>query len=140
MRMSEAAKIMEDFRLTSKIQAAIFSTLSMVTQIHIWHWQTRSYAEHETLGKYYELLQEKVDELAEVYLGAGGKMGKMRHDPIKDYSREAAKDSIKQYKEELAYTQRALMDGDDPMYDAVADTMLDLVRESDRVLYQLELD
>jgi DNA-binding ferritin-like protein len=140
MRLTEAHKIFEEFQMSSRVQEAIFATLSMVTQTHLWHWQTRSYAEHETLGNYYEFLQEKVDELAEIYLGSGaGGLGALSHDTLKDYSNDAAKQAIKRYKEQLARTQREIMDSDDPNYDSIGDTMLDLVKESDKVLYQLEL-
>jgi hypothetical protein len=43
--------------------------LHAVTNTHILHWQTKSYAEHQALGAFYEELPELVDKLAEVIMG-----------------------------------------------------------------------
>ena len=39
------------------------------TNTHFMHWATKSYAQHKTLGKFYENIIELVDELAEAYFG-----------------------------------------------------------------------
>jgi hypothetical protein len=42
-------------------------------QIHLIHWQTRSYAEHRILGNFYEYLQSFKDEAIEKLMGYTGK-------------------------------------------------------------------
>jgi len=38
-------------------------------QIHLQHWQTRSYARHQALGSLYEYIQDFKDELVEKVMG-----------------------------------------------------------------------
>ena len=38
-------------------------------QLKILHWQTESYAEHNAFGNTYEALEDKIDEIIEVYSG-----------------------------------------------------------------------
>lgn len=40
--------------------------------IRMHHWLTSSYAEHKTLGKAYEALDELIDKFVEVFIGAKG--------------------------------------------------------------------
>ena len=42
-------------------------------QIHLIHWQTRSYAEHRILNNFYEYLQSFKDEVIEKLMGYTGK-------------------------------------------------------------------
>lgn len=139
MRLSEAASISNDVSAKNSVISAVVATLSMVTQVHLWHWQTTTYAEHKALGDYYEFLQSKVDELAEFFMGAGGSIKKFKHTDIKDYSKDAVRQAIQSYKDELAYSQRQLMNNENPAFDSMGDTILDIVKESDKVLYLLTL-
>jgi len=41
-------------------------------EAHVRHWMTSSYAEHKTLGKYYEDVIGVLDELIETYQGTFG--------------------------------------------------------------------
>lgn len=43
--------------------------LHAVTNTHMLHWQTKSYAEHQALGAFYEELPDLVDSLAEKIMG-----------------------------------------------------------------------
>jgi hypothetical protein len=43
--------------------------LVILNQIKIFHWQTRSYAEHKALGEAYEALDELFDKFIEIYYG-----------------------------------------------------------------------
>lgn len=43
--------------------------LSLQAQIRLWHWLTKSYAQHLAFGKTYESLDDRVDRFVEVYLG-----------------------------------------------------------------------
>lgn len=42
-------------------------------QVHIWHLQTDSYAEHSALGEFYESIESCIDKLSESYIGIRGK-------------------------------------------------------------------
>ena len=42
-------------------------------QIHMIHWQTRSFAEHKATGSFYEFLQDFKDDIVEKLMGYTGK-------------------------------------------------------------------
>lgn len=42
-------------------------------QIHMIHWETRSFAEHKATGAFYEFLQDFKDEIIEKIMGYTGK-------------------------------------------------------------------
>ena len=46
--------------------------LYIQNQIRIYHWQTKSYAEHKALGKLYEGLDPLIDSFVESYFGKKG--------------------------------------------------------------------
>jgi len=43
--------------------------LHSATNTHLLHWTTKSYAEHQALGTFYEEMPELVDQLAEAMMG-----------------------------------------------------------------------
>ena len=55
------------------------------TQVHIFHWQTKSYAEHKALGKYYEEIVDLVDGLVESYQGKYGILENYKNMPLSNY-------------------------------------------------------
>lgn len=44
------------------------------TNTHFFHWATKSYAKHKTLGHFYEAIVEHADALAECYFGVYGQI------------------------------------------------------------------
>ena len=85
-------------------QAAEFllTLLHASTNTHLLHWTTKSYAEHQALGKFYEELPDLVDALAEAMMGKfdttptfpenyylPAKTGKEELEALKDYVMEA---------------------------------------------------
>lgn len=46
--------------------------LSVQAQLRIYHWQTKSYAEHKALGKLYESLDGLIDTFVESFSGSRG--------------------------------------------------------------------
>jgi len=44
------------------------------TNTHFMHWATTSYAQHKTLGKFYENIIELTDQLAEAFFGCYGQI------------------------------------------------------------------
>jgi hypothetical protein len=57
--------------------------LTLHSQIRIFHWQTKSYAEHQALGGLYDSLDDLIDTFAEIYFG---KYGRIRTDTTFDIS------------------------------------------------------
>lgn len=58
------------------IQSAMTKFLSILNQIRVFHWQTKSFAEHEALGKLYGFLDTLIDEFVEVFSGRHGEVPK----------------------------------------------------------------
>lgn len=50
----------------------ITNFLNIQAQLKVFHWQTKSYAEHKAFGKLYETLDELLDMFIEVYMGKYG--------------------------------------------------------------------
>jgi DNA-binding ferritin-like protein len=48
--------------------------LTILNQIKIYHWQTKSFSEHKALDMAYEALEESIDEFVEVYQGIFGRV------------------------------------------------------------------
>jgi hypothetical protein len=44
---------------------------------HIAHWRTDSYSQHKALGKFYEGIVGKIDDLVEAGMGATGMIGRV---------------------------------------------------------------
>lgn len=76
--------------------------LHSATNTHLLHWQTKSYAQHVALGKFYEEIPELVDQLAEAMMGkfdttpefpqmyhAPAATGKEELEALKDYVAQA---------------------------------------------------
>lgn len=56
-------------------------------QLHLLHWQTTSFAEHEALGKLYDRVGDLQDEILEKIMGYSGKRIKaFKIDTLKDYT------------------------------------------------------
>lgn len=79
--------------------------LHAVTNVHILHWQTKSYAEHQALGTFYDELGDLVDSLAEKIMGkyditfefknnyyVPANTGKAELEALKDYVAEERKE------------------------------------------------
>jgi hypothetical protein len=48
--------------------------LTILNQIKIYHWQTKSFSEHKALDMAYEALEESIDDFVEVYQGTFGRV------------------------------------------------------------------
>jgi len=58
-----------------------------VDQLHLLHWQTTSYAEHQALGGLYDKVFDLKDEIVEKIMGYSGTRPKaMKHEMLRDYS------------------------------------------------------
>ena len=50
----------------------IQNNMNFLNDVQSYHWQTKSYAEHEALGEYYNKFNELNDRLVETYQGKTG--------------------------------------------------------------------
>jgi len=67
------------------IEKFISTLFASRTQAHIYHLQTKSYAEHEALQDYYENIVDLIDSITESYQG--------KHGIIKNYTPPAGLDN-----------------------------------------------
>lgn len=58
--------------MIEELIARVFATRNAA---HLKHWSTKSFAEHEALGGFYESIITSVDEIIELYQGAFGLVG-----------------------------------------------------------------
>ena len=55
--------------MDNEIGDLVLTLLHSATNTHILHWQSKSYAEHQALGTFYEELPDLVDNLVEAIQG-----------------------------------------------------------------------
>lgn len=77
--------------------------LAFLNQIKIFHWQTRSYAQHIALGNAYENLDKLFDRFVEVYYGKYGRPEKeMQYGfSLDSYSLQSFVNVIQEYKDKI---------------------------------------
>jgi len=140
MKLTHFQTLTEEAKADATVEALIDKTLFFVVLFHIYHWQTKSYAEHTALGKFYEELQEKVDELAELYMQGDRILAPKLDFEITKYSKDTARKQLEEYKAELTSVETKLMGDEKSPYHAAADIMVDLQAECDKLLYLLTLE
>ena len=57
----------------SKIEEFIQLNINFLNDIQSYHWQTKSYSEHESLGEYYIKFNKMLDEFVETHQGKTGR-------------------------------------------------------------------
>jgi len=55
------------------MQNLVSTLLGFVVQIHVFHWITTSYSQHQTLGELYDGIHDLTDNFMEVYMGKYGR-------------------------------------------------------------------
>lgn len=58
--------------MIEELIARVFKTRN---QAHLSHWKTKSYAEHQALGSFYDDIIDALDKLVEAYQGSKGIIG-----------------------------------------------------------------
>ena len=53
----------------NKTKDLMSTFVNFVAQIHIFHWQSKKYAEHVALGSLYDGIQDLSDDFMEVFIG-----------------------------------------------------------------------
>lgn len=77
--------------------------LEAADQVRVFHWQTKSYAEHKALGKLYDGLSASTDAIAETLMGALDERPKLGGElKLVDYSEGAPAAYVKQLSKTLS--------------------------------------
>lgn len=63
---------MKGITATATFEGFVAMAQHVLTNTRQQHWRTRSFAQHEALGEFYEKLSEKLDETMECYQGREG--------------------------------------------------------------------
>lgn len=112
------------------IEAFSLALLNSATCAHLQHWQTKNYATHKALAKYYEAIPDLVDRLVESYMG--------RYGPLNEFDEEfeIEKDPTKYFKALQKYVDanRKHLPDDSELQNTV-DEILDLINST---LYKLQ--
>lgn len=141
MRLFEAKTLADSVKLSTLASETILNCLQFVTQVHVWHWQTKQYAAHKALGDYYEGLQDSVDELAEVFFGHGGKLAKAKQSELSiEFDKDNAVSILKEFRNSLNETQSTFMESENSEFNGVGDIILDIVKSTDKLVYLLSLE
>jgi len=112
--------------------------LSILNQIKIFHWQTKSYAEHQALGSLYETLDGLVDEFVEVFSGSRGQVPKAQDlfkATAKNYeSNEACMAYLDEARDFLTNEVKSFLTEDDSELYNIRDEMLAAVNKTKYLL------
>ena len=81
-----------------KAEAYILQTITLRNQIHVFHWQTESFAEHKALDEFYNEIVEQIDNFVETYQGRYGrvKLG-TNNTSLVNYKKGAAKQQLEKF-------------------------------------------
>lgn len=83
---------------TTGMEEMSSALMASQTQVHIFHLQTKSYAEHKALQGYYEDIDDLMDSLIEAYQGQFGIIENYQSLPISKYQ---SKEQVVSYFEDL---------------------------------------
>jgi len=104
-------------------------------QIHMIHWETRSFAEHKATGGFYEFLQDFKDEVVEKLMGYTGK----RIKGLKIDSISANADSMKIADEVMKFSSDLESYGDANKFGDICNMAQSLSGETAKFKYLLTL-
>jgi hypothetical protein len=75
--------------MNKELEKLVAYLLHSQTQVHVFHLQTKSYAEHKALQKYYESVDDLVDGLVESYQGKYDIIAQYDNFAIEKYSNKS---------------------------------------------------
>lgn len=111
------------------IEKAIQRIFDNRSAAHVAHWRTKSFAQHATLGEFYEAVTDKLDDFVETYQGGYGPIGEVKGVDDKDIVQTLHKEFVW-----LTANREALCKGAKPLENIFDDlTALYL-----RTIYKLE--
>lgn len=104
-------------------------------QIHLIHWQTRSFAEHEALGKFYDFLQDFKDDVVEKLMGYTEK----RIQSLKIDAIDPKADSMKIVDDVMMFSKELESYGDTMKFGDISNLAQSLSGETAKTKYLLTL-
>lgn len=104
-------------------------------QLHLIHWQTRSYAEHQVLGSFYDFIQDFKDEVVEKLMGYTGK----RIQSLKIENIDPKADSMKVVDDIQKFSKELEAFGDASKFGDISNLAQALSGEAAKTKYQLTL-
>lgn len=107
-------------------------SMRMYVNVHLWHFQTGSYAEHEALQDYYEDLFELTDTFVESTIANQGSLSCDNSYNLEILPYSEMLDEIESYKELVEQHKDGVED------DGMVNTLDDILTITDEVLYKLK--
>jgi Family of unknown function (DUF5856) len=107
--------------------------LGFVSQIHVFHWLTTSYAQHQALGGLYDGIHDLADEFMEVYMGKYGRNIGNNSASMINYDASNAVEAIKAFEAFLISLTGQFSDTDTDLLN-IRDAMLALVHKTQYLL------
>lgn len=130
----------ETMSFNDAIEQIILETMSMVTQTHLYHLFTKSYAEHVAIGSFYEDIQKDADGLAEMYIARYGEFPGTDSFEIEintNYETELFLEEIHEFREMITY---GLEITSSPDHLGLQDVLIDIQSDIDQLIYKLGLN
>jgi hypothetical protein len=117
---------------TTGMEEMASALMASQTQVHIFHLQTKSYAEHKALQGYYEDIDDLMDSLIEAYQGQFGIIENYQSLPISKYE---GKEQIISYFEDLMSMIEKNREGLPSHLQNIVDTIVELITST---LYKIK--
>jgi hypothetical protein len=114
------------------IEEMASALMASQTQAHIFHLQTKSYAEHKALQKFYEGVDGLMDSLIETYQGQFGIIENYKSLPISKYE---GKEQMVSYFEDLMSLIEKNREGLPSHLQNIVDTIVELITST---LYKIK--
>lgn len=107
--------------------------LGFVVQIHVFHWLTTSYAQHQALGELYDGIHDLTDNFMEVYMGKYGRSVGVSAGSVISYKTSNANEVIVAFETFLISLTNEIQSTDTDLMN-IRDEMLALVHKTQYIL------
>ena len=121
----------------------IQKNINFLNDVQSYHWQTKSYAEHEALGEYYQSLTDLNDKLVESWQGNQNTRLKFSEGPysLENYfSKEETKNRIVEFKNQVTQISGYVSGlNESNSFDDIENILEEISEVNSRTLYLLSL-
>jgi hypothetical protein len=107
--------------------------LGFVVQIHVFHWLTTSYAQHQALGGLYDGIHDLTDSFMEVYMGKYGRNVDNNAASMITYNAADSLETIKAFEAFLVSLSSQVDESDTDLLN-IRDEMLALIHKTQYLL------
>jgi hypothetical protein len=115
------------------MQSLASTLLGFVVQIHVFHWLTTSYAQHQALGGLYDGIHDLTDSFMEVYMGKYGRNVGNNAASMITYNEADSLETIKAFEAFLVSLSSQVDESDTDLLN-IRDEMLALVHKTQYLL------